>query len=133
MKTKKEILNTDEPRSVKLCGFLNSWGVGWGSCGRGWLEEDYFNKGLLFSSWVLVDLISNNKNMKLAKQGKHIYLIDETGKFGWSIPNEDALGDIITHFLKCGIKLEDEVEMDLTGYYIVRGATDLRWKNFLNF
>jgi len=41
--TKEEILNKDEPRSVKLIGVLNSWGDKTGEGGWQWIGEDYFN------------------------------------------------------------------------------------------
>jgi len=41
-KTKEEILNTEEPRSIKLIGFINSWGDigenGWQYIGEEWLQ-----------------------------------------------------------------------------------------------
>jgi len=59
----------------KQIGFINSWGDNWGSCGRGWLEEEYFGKNLLFSAWTLCDLINKEKTMtntKLIKNGDEI-------------------------------------------------------------
>ena len=43
--TKEEILNKEEPRSIKLIGCLNSWGSSIGektNPGWQWISEDYF-------------------------------------------------------------------------------------------
>lgn len=44
MKTKQQILNTIEPRSVKLIGVFNSWGSSTGDSGVQWLSEDYIKQ-----------------------------------------------------------------------------------------
>lgn len=56
MKTKAEILNKIEPRSIHLIGVINSWGLGIGDntdSGWQWLSEDYF-KSHVFSGWTHV-------------------------------------------------------------------------------
>ena len=57
--TKEEILNKDEPRSVKLIGVLNSWGDKTGEGGWQWIGEDYFNTIAsnyiaIWEAWTLV-------------------------------------------------------------------------------
>ena len=56
MKTKTEILNTIEPRSIKLIGVKNSWGnIGNpDDYGTQWLGEDYFTTGHIWSAWTHV-------------------------------------------------------------------------------
>ena len=84
---------------------------------------------------ITTDYLSNliNKNMKLAKQGEHIYLIDEAGKFAWSIPEPKHQEEIIKHFKRCSIELGEAKETDLTGYFIIHGSNQLGWREFLNF
>ena len=80
----------------------------------------------------IVTLSTNNKNMILAKQEGHIYLIEETVNFGWSIPEPKYQHEIIAHCKRCGVELADPIDKDLTGYYIIRGATALAIKEFFN-
>ena len=77
-------------------------------------------------------LLTNNIKMILAKQHGHICLIDEAGKFGWSIPEPKHQIAVTKHFKKSGIDLGEPIEKDLTGYYIVRGATAYDIKEFFN-
>nr|MBC8307409.1 C1 family peptidase [Pelagibacterales bacterium] len=40
----------------KYIKFINSWSKDWGNAGYGYLTEDYFESGNVFSLWTLVDL-----------------------------------------------------------------------------
>lgn len=52
MKTKAEILATVEPKSVKMIGFINSWGPNVGHKGWQFLSEKYFTTGNVLSGWA---------------------------------------------------------------------------------
>ena len=135
------------PSPDRLVGYHAVCGVGWdkdglwvkNSFGEQWGHNGYFK--ILFDKWdvvqpyacyVLLDLKTNNNKMILAKQHGHICLIDEAGKFGWSIPEPKHQIDVTKHFKKCGIDLGEPIKKDLTGYYLVRGATAFDIKEFFN-
>lgn len=40
---------------IQKIEFANSFGEFWGEGGFGWIGQDYFNSGLLFNPWTLVD------------------------------------------------------------------------------
>ena len=114
----------------KYIGFINSWGKNWGNAGRGWLGEEYFGKHWLFSAWTLVDKknIINFKNMRYVIYGIDQYLLDDKLKIAFSIADEREL-DLL---LKRGLTGAPEKIDTLKGYLIYRGATEERWKEFLN-
>ena len=69
----------------KTIKFHNSWGENWGDDGDGYINEDYFKAGKVFSPLVLIDqanLINNDEIMKLIKTDSSpgIYLVSNDGK-----------------------------------------------------
>lgn len=116
----------------KYLGFVNSWSNLWGDIGWGWLKANYF--GSLFNLWTLIDNPNNNKKMKLTIDSNNDqYLVEETCKFGVSIANPEMLNEIVEHFTKLGMKLDEPVKTDMTSYFIMRGATAKMIKEFFNF
>ena len=83
-------------------------------------------------SWHKDLPIKNNTMKLLIDSNGHQCLSDESSKFAVSIADEEMLEEITSHFAKSGIELEAPVLTEMTGYLIIRGATALRWKNFLN-
>lgn len=80
-KTKQEILNTVEPRSVKLLGFKNSWGDSVGDNGVQWIGEDYFNSYHVWPAWTLVfnkaNLVAKLKGDQLSIMTQLLNLLKE--------------------------------------------------------
>jgi len=57
----------------KAIKFANSWSTNWGDKGYGYLNEDYFKSGNVYTSWVLID----QKNIKIKNM---IETIQKKGK-----------------------------------------------------
>jgi hypothetical protein len=83
MKTKEEILNTIEPRTVKVISFKNSWGKEVGEDGWQYIYEDY--EPYLFTAWSMV---YNTKN-------KPVYKFTKSLAYGQSSSDVKALQDIL--------------------------------------
>jgi len=78
-------------------------------------------------------IISNKKTMTLKLWQGDIYLIDETSKFAWSIPEPKTLEKLKEHFKKQGIILSDEYEVfDPIDYFVVHGGTYESLRDFFN-
>ena len=136
------------PPPDSLAGYHAVCGVGWdkdglwvkNSFGEQWGHNGYFK--ILFSKWDIVqpyacydllDLLDNNKKMKLAiDKNDDQYLVEETCKFGVSIANPDILSDIVGHFARLGIVLESPELTDMTPYFIIHGAPAKDIKMFFN-
>lgn len=74
----------------------------------------------------------NLNKMELKSYDGNLYLVEESSKFGWSIPNPDILGLVVNHFALIGKPLSQETPFDPTGYFIIKGANDKAWREFLN-
>jgi len=51
--TKKQILASNEPRTIKLIEFINSWGKDVGEKGHQWIGEEYLQPKYIFETWTL--------------------------------------------------------------------------------
>lgn len=90
----------------KYIRFINSWSENWADQGYGYLGEDYFTSGNIFSAWTLIDSLNvslGNYSMKLIILNGQQYLRDSKG-FDHHIVNPYSLRG----FIESGI-LENEV------------------------
>lgn len=76
----------------------------------------------------VVEYLIKNKEMRYVILGINQYLLSETPKVAFTIPDEEALKE----FQSAGLVGMPEIIQNLDGYLIYRGAFDGDWKRFLN-
>ncbi|MEK6878054.1 MAG: hypothetical protein AABY22_00520, partial [Nanoarchaeota archaeon] len=110
--------------------FLNSWGTDWGEVGYGYIGEDYFTTGNIFSAWTLTDMpnpiIGDLTMLKLIKESEFasdIYAV--SGGYRYWVMDPNTLNSGISIWGDwSSIKVEDPRQYQYGGALFIAKPDD---------